>query len=76
MRRIFRTVKNSKGKEYSVMLTLTDDGEVVLEKSSCDCIFGSWFRFAGKWKDKKKLCWHMVFCIDEVKKQQENGKRK
>ena len=63
---------SKKGKTYSVMLTLTDDGEVVLEKSSCDCLFGSWYRFAGYWKDKKKLCWHMEKIIEEVK---QNGKR-
>jgi len=67
MERIFRKVKNNKGKEYSVMLTLTDDGEVILEKSSCDCIFGSWFRFGKHWRDKKKLCWHMEKVIGEIK---------
>ena len=76
MKRIFKKVKNNKGKEYSVMLTLTDDGEVDLEKSSCSCVFGSWFRFAGYWRAKKKLCWHMSGLIEELKKQQENEKRK
>ena len=60
MKKIFRTVTNNKGKEYSVMLTLTDDGEVVLEKSSCDCIFMSWFVFGASWKNKKTLCRHML----------------
>ena len=68
MKRIFREVVSKKGKTYSVMLTLTDDGEVVLEKSSCDCLFGSFYRFAGYWKEKKKLCWHMTKVINETKK--------
>ena len=70
MRRIFKEVKNNKGKTYSVMITLTDDGEVDLDHSSCTCIFGSWFRFAGYWKTKGKLCRHMELCINEIKKQQ------
>ena len=55
MKKIFKDITNNKGKTYSVVITLDNDGEVVLEKSSCSCIFGSWFRFAGKWKDKNKL---------------------
>lgn len=70
MKRIFREVKNNKGKTYSVMLTLTDDGEVILGKSSCDCIFGSWFRFAGYWQKRGKLCRHMEQVIKEVKQEQ------
>ena len=76
MKKIFKTVKNTKGEEYSVIITLTDDGEVVLDKSSCTCEFGSWWRFAGKWREKKKLCWHMCSVIDEIKKQQEDERKK
>ena len=70
---------SKKGRTYSVMLTLTDDGEVDLDHSSCTCLFGSFYRFAGHWKEKNKLCWHMRFCIDEVtkltKEVKENGRK-
>lgn len=65
MKKIFREVKNKKGEVYSVMLTLTDDGEVVLEKSGCDCVFMSWFVFGGQWKNKKTLCRHMLQVLAE-----------
>jgi len=58
--KIFKTIKNAKRKEYSVMLTLTNDDEVNIEKSGCDCLFMSWFVFGGKWKAKKTLCRHML----------------
>jgi len=49
------------------MLTLTNEGEVNLEKSGCDCLFMSWFVFGGKWKARKTLCRHILQVFAEEK---------
>jgi len=42
---------------YSVWLLLNEAGDV--SKYSCTCIFGSFYRYAKFWKDKKTLCKHI-----------------
>jgi len=71
MERVFKKVKSKKTKEiYSVLLTYDDEGNIILSKSSCTCIFGSYYRFARFWRRQNKLCRHMVETIKE------NGKHK
>ncbi len=70
-KRIIKEVINKKGEKYGVILTFDEKGKLLLHKSSCTCIFGSWWRFAGYWKKRGTLCWHMIKCIKEY-----NGKRK
>ena len=61
MKRIFKEIPSSNGKRtYDVMLTLDDDRKLILNKSSCTCIFGSWYGFAGKFKKTKTLCRHIL----------------
>jgi hypothetical protein len=72
MKRIFKKIKSKKTNEiYDVLLTFDDEGNLLLGKSSCTCIFGSWWRFAGFWRKRGVLCCHMIQIIKEVK----NGKK-
>ena len=75
-KRIIREVKGSKGAIYTVILTFDKDGNLLLHKSGCDCIFGSWWRFAGFFKERGTLCWHMVKVIQDVKNGKENKNKK
>lgn len=61
-KRIFKTIKN-----YNICLTYDDEGNLVLDKSLCDCEFGSWWRFTNYWEKRKKLCRHMIIAIQEEK---------
>ena len=75
MKKIFRDVTNNKGEIHSVMITLDDDGEVVLGKSLCSCEFGSWWRFATFWKKQNKICRHMSQVIDELNRRKQWKKK-
>lgn len=74
--RVLREVVSRKGKEiYNVTLTFDDDGNLLLHKSSCTCIFGSWWRFAGIFRKKGTLCWHMIKVIQDIKNGKEKSKK-
>ena len=79
------TIKSSTSNdEYSVIL-ITDETGGVTEKSSCDCIWGSFYRFTqdnmanNKWK-----CAHIEEAIkkyvnkevDNIEKEANNGEKK
>jgi len=41
-----------------------------LKKSSCSCVFGSWFKFGMHWKINypKSICKHVKFAMKEIKR--------
>ena len=78
MHRVIRDVKSKKSDEvYGVVLTFDDEGNLLLHKSSCTCIFGSWWRFAGRFAKSETLCWHMIKVIQDIKNEKnKTNKRK
>jgi hypothetical protein len=84
------TIRSSQGNEdYSVILMFSDiTKELVPDKCSCDCKFGSFYRFTQKnILMKKWMCEHMEQAlvklkrgeldnIEIAKKEEKNGKTK
>lgn len=57
-------VVGSKGSTYTLRFEIVDQ-EVI--KESCDCVFGSVYRFSKENIENNKLCRHLKFCLDFLK---------
>lgn len=44
-----------------------------LKEYRCDCKFGSWYRFSGKWKNLDKKCRHCKAAIKKIMEKRKNG---
>jgi len=61
MKRIQRDVG-----EYSVIITLDSEGNFVPLKSSCTCIFGSFYKWTKKNLKRGIECWHLKKIRDGI----------
>jgi len=60
-KRIFKEVKSKKSnKVYSVILAYDYEGNLILEKSGCDCKYGSFYGWSKKNQNRKTLCRHIL----------------
>jgi len=65
MRKYIVDVKSDK-EMYGVIIIMDDENNPVLEKSLCTCKYSSFYRFTKK--NNGKICKHMEFVIDLIKR--------
>jgi hypothetical protein len=61
-----KVLSRKKDRYYDVWVNVID-GKVV--DWSCECKFGSWFRWAGYWRKRDTKCRHIKILMRKLKKQ-------